>query len=924
MHRFLLLLTTLCLIQSAGAENPPTPTPSVAPVAPAVEHDDDETPAAAPASKPDPAAEKYWQAIKLLGSKLPAERDAGKAALQVAADLEFVHAQVQLAQCHLTGSYGFKKDERRAVNLLRLAAERGNGFAQVSLAACNVTGTGTRRDEEKATEWLRKAVAPGADFSRPTPPADFEFGANNDDGGLVGQQVGDPANAARASAHFLLGVLLAKNKKSTEAQEHYVAAAEAGPDGRDGVFQAAVTAALNFAFGQGVPRDLEKAHAMLERSRHLTARLGVNLIQNYSALKLVDEFAIADLEESVDTIGQQIESGLQNKIAAQFADKKSKDYNPAEAARWYELAARNGEGWAMLQLALLHADGRLGKPDFAKAFEWLEKAGGGDKPKIQLAMDNLAICYANGIGTAKDPAKAAALFQKYQESELICYLGTIGQAPTTLVSREQLLELLETWARKKSDPRAQFFWGLLLIDARYEKADFDAGLRWLKKAAKAKDGPALNQLGFMHEKYFWRLGESSGEGVKLAADFYRQATEVSHVGGMGNFALALSQGRGVAKDEKRAEELYLRCLTLKPDHTPAHNNLAVLYRTRFNARVATAPQTELAPLRAKILEHFEAAAKDGEAVAALNLGDIYRDGSVALQDYRRAYGYYEQAASLGWQDAHLTLGEMHEKGEGVPVTLTEAAYHYRLAALNSNFEALRRLSNFYIAGKGVSPDLDRAMFWLRRMVLFYPGALPTICDILIRKGDYENATKILKQLVDNKNDLLAGYAYNRLSECYLAGLGVKKNPDRAKKYFDLAVKKGDGEALTKAGMDLMRGKQPAAGIALFERAAASSRDANFYLGQLYYFGTDVPKNEGKALTYFRAAAERNHPEAMFFLAAMTYNRAEGAPSLDEAMRFAEQAETLGHPKAAGLRAKLERRRQETARPTEQSARARAS
>lgn len=923
MHRLLLLLATLFLAQRAVAENPPTPPPPAAPVASAVEHDDD-TPDTAPAKKPDPAAEKYWQAIKLLGSKLPAERDAGKIALQAAADLEFVHAQVQLAQCHLTGSYGFKKDERRAVNLLRLAAERGNGFAQVSLAACSVTGTGTRKDEDKATEWLRKAIAPDADFARPTPPADFEFDANSDDGGVVGQQVGDPANAARASAHFLLGSLLAKQKKLAEAQEHFVAAASAGPDGRDGVFQAAVTAALNFAFGQGGPRDLEKAHAMLERSRHLTARLGVNLIHNYSSLKLVDEFAVADLEESTDTVGQQIETGLQYQIATQFADKKSKDYNPAEAARWYELAAQNGEGWAMLQLALLYADGRLGKVDLAKAFEWLEKAGSGDKPKHPLATSNLAICYANGLGTAKDSAKAAALFQKFKETDLICYLGTIGQAPTTLVSRDQLLELMETWARKKSDPHAQYLWGLLLIDARYEKADFDAGLRWLKKAAKAKDGPALCQLGFMHEKYFWRMGKSSEEGARLAADFYRQATEVSHVGGMGNFALVLSEGRGVTKDEKRAEELYLRCLALKPDHTPAHNNLAVLYRTRFNACVATAPQTELAPLRAKILKHFEAAAKGGEAVAALNLGDIYRDGSVALQDYRRAYGYYEQAASLGWQNAHLTLGEMHELGQGVPVTFTEAAYHYRLAALNGNFEALRRLSNFYIAGKGVSPDLDRAMFWLRRMVLFYPGALPTICDILIRKGDYENATKILKQLLDNKNDLLAGYAYNRLSECYLSGLGVKKNADRARKYFDIAVKKGDGEALAKAGMDLMREKKPAAGIAMFERAAATSRDANFFLGQLYYFGTDVPKNEGKALTYFRAAAERNHPEAMFFLAALTFNRAEGAPSLDEAVRFAEQAETLGHPKAAGLRAKLEQRRQETARPAEQSARARAS
>lgn len=919
MPRLLLLfLFALGLAAGAAAQTPPASS------TPPGEIDDDETSATPAAAKPDPAAERYWQAIKLFGSKLPTDRDAGKAALQAAADLEFVHAQVQLAQCHLTGSYGFAKDARRAVNLLRLAAERGNGFAQVSLAACTVTGTGTRRNEELAVEWLRKAVAPTADFSRPTPPADFEFGAGSDDGGLVSQQAGNPANAARASAHFLLGSILAKRKPTAEAQEHFVAAANGGPDGRDGVFQAAVAAALNFAFGQGVPRDLPKAHAMLARSRELTARLGVSLVHNYSSLKLIDDFAVASLEENMDEIGQQIETTLQYKIAAQFADRKSKDYNPAEAARWYELAAQNGEGWAMVQLALLHGSDLLGQPDRTKAFEWLEKAGGGEKPKNFLAVSNLAISYAHGLGTPKDPAKAAALFEKYKESELVCYLGTLGQAPTDLVSREQLLGLMETWARKKNNPRAQSMWGLLLLDARYEKADFDAGLRWLKKAAKAKDGPALNHLGFLHQDYYWRMGETREQGAKAAIEFYRQAAEAGHLLGMANYALALSDGRLGPRDERRAEELFLRCLSVQPDFGAAHNNLAVIYRRRFEALAAIAGETPRTALRAKILEHFEAAARAGEAVAAVNLGDIYRQGSLTLQDLRRAYSYYEQAASLGWERAHLTLGEMHERGEGVPVTLTEAAYHYRLAALDGDSEALRRLVNFYIGGKGGSLDLDRAMFWLRRLALLHPGALPTLCDILIRNGDYDNATKMLKELLGSRNDILSGYAHHRLSECYLAGHGVKRNPDRAKKFFDIAVTKGDGEALCKLGMDLMKAKKNAEGVAMFERAAKTSRDANFYLGQLHYFGTEVPKDEKRALTYFRAAAERNHTDAMLFLASLAYNRADGAPSLEEAVRLAEQAEALGSPKAAAVRARLEQRRQELARPAEQTARARSS
>ena len=46
-------------------------------------------------------------------------------------------------------------------------------FAKVSLGQCLFTGTGARKDVAKATEWLTAALAPGADFSRPTPPPDF-------------------------------------------------------------------------------------------------------------------------------------------------------------------------------------------------------------------------------------------------------------------------------------------------------------------------------------------------------------------------------------------------------------------------------------------------------------------------------------------------------------------------------------------------------------------------------------------------------------------------------------------------------------------------------------------------------------------------------------------------------------------------------
>jgi TPR repeat protein len=91
---------------------------------------------------------------------------------------------------------------------------------------------------------------------------------------------------------------------------------------------------------------------------------------------------------------------------------------------------------------------------------------------------------------------------------------------------------------------------------------------------------------------------------------------------------------------------------------------------------------------------------------------------------------------------------------------------------------------------------------------------------------------------------------------------------------------------------------------------------------MYFFGTYVEKDQAKAMELMRRASRRNHPKALYFLAAATFNRVPEAPEIEEAIRFAESAEKMGLPEAASLREKLERRRDQTPEETEQVARAR--
>jgi len=922
----LFVSTLLAAAPAAEKQKPPASTKQVQATTTKLA-DDNEAPetATAPTKKIDLGADKFWQALTLLEGKDPAELTKGREALQAAADLEYPHAQTLLAECLMTGQNGFPKDQRKAANLYRLSAERGNAFAQVSLGQCLYSGTGIRKNREKAAEWLTAALDEKADYSRPTPPDDYlaeaaKKSAKNDT--VAGELDRDPIGDCQATAHFLLGVIASSDKKADLAQKHFVQAATAGIDGRSGIYPAAVQAALNYAFGQGTPRDMTKANDMLATSRKLTVRAGVRMIHNYATLKVVDDFATADLEDSVTAEGEKFQTNTQYEIANLFTDKKSKDYNPAEAVKWFGLAAESGNVWAMLKLAFLYSGNELGKPDLEKAFTWFERAGTSEKSKHFLALANLAICHFNGIGTPKDTEKANALFKKYKKTEFICYLGSIGQCPTTILTWEQRVKLIEIWAKDKKDPQAQYTLGVRYRDGWDEKPDLNAAIRWFKKATKANHGPSWGALGEVHRSAPWLLDERWDEGQKNALECFKKGSDAGDAESIGIYAYMLSNIHTFLDTKNEVEKLYLRCLEIDPESTQANNNLAVI----FEGRARDSTNTNGAQDKAKMFEYYEAAVRLKFALAAKNLGNIYSEGLLAEKDLRQAYRYYEQAAEWGMPEMHYTLGMMHEKGQGVPVTYSEAAYHYRLAALEGHEPSLRRLIDFYVTGKTGAVDFDRALFWLNMLARKRDvAAIATIVDLFLIKKEYTTAVKWLNDLSDTNNPRLAGFVYERLSRCYADGLGVKANPAKAKKYLAMAVELNDGDALCRNGLLQIEQGKLQDGVTTLKQAANYSPEASFRLGQLFFFGKYVEKDQAKALQLMRKAAEGNQLSALIFLASATYNRVPGSPSLDEAIRFAQQAEVNGEPSAGRIREKLEKRRDTgNDAPAEETARARSS
>lgn len=868
---------------------------------------------------PGPAEVKFWSAIRLLASSRPGDVEHGRSDLQAAADMEFSHAQLELGRYLLSGAYGFKKNERKGANLFILAAERGNAYAQAAAGQCFYAGVGVRKNEERAVRWLEAAIDAGADYSRPEPPADLKGQPSQST--VAGAVFVDHTVTARANAQFLLARIEHGRKNAARAHELYVAAATAGVDGRDGHVDAARQAALNFAFGQGTDRDPAKAREMLDHSRTLAKRQGAAWIQSWVESKQLDEFATADVEEDVSTAGDALFARIQYDIARTFSDRKSKDYDPREAATWYEVAAESGQVWPMMHLAFLLGGNELGSPDPVAAFQWWLKAGA-EPAKHQLAAGNLAICYQNGIGVEKDPAKAAEIFERYKHSNILCHLGSIGAAPATVQTYEQGIKLLEA-AAKKGDSHAQYLMGMRYREGWDVAIDQAKAESWFKKAAKARHPAAIRELGELAELIPWGMREPPPKALKLAMEHYRQACDLGDAVAAANLAHMHQHGRGTPVDLETAGRYYRRALDLDPKYAIARNNLAIIQRDRLAAALSGGGGGDVDSLRASMLANLEEAAGLGLHLASLNLGHLYSKGELVPQDYEKAYQHFDQAAAEGVADAHYQLGLMHENGLGVPVTLTEAAYHYRLAALDGHRAALDQLINSYVSGRGVDVDWDMATFWLLKSVQQGNIApLVTLADIQLRRGDPKMAFRMFKSLAEVPDTLISGFACERLSLCYEFGSGVKANPALAKKHFDRAIEKENGDALTRLAQDHFANNRLAEGVAVMTRASRTSANACYFLGQMYFFGTHVESDRARAVELMRNASRWNHPKAMYFLAAAAYNRVPTAPGLDEAIRFAESAEKLGLPEATSLREKLEKRRDQTQEEAEQVARAR--
>ena len=216
-------------------------------------------------------------------------------------------------------------------------------------------------------------------------------------------------------------------------------------------------------------------------------------------------------------------------------------------------------------------------------------------------------------------------------------------------------------------------------------------------------------------------------------------------------------------------------------------------RGKSDSEVKELP-TEMADAAA--IDEMTRLAQNGNANFQYSLVRCYDKGLKVKQDYQQALYWYQKAAEQGHDKAANNLGCMYLDGRGVAQDYEKAAWWLELSAQKNDTYALLNLGSMYEDGNlGGAPNYDKAFEYYQKADKM--GCAPAAWELghcfEVGVGTKANAKKAFSFY---KKSADAGYgpAAYETGRRYLEGDGVKKDAALARKYLEIAVKKGELKA----------------------------------------------------------------------------------------------------------------------------------
>lgn len=234
-------------------------------------------------------------------------------------------------------------------------------------------------------------------------------------------------------------------------------------------------------------------------------------------------------------------------------------------------------------------------------------------------------------------------------------------------------------------------------------------------------------------------------------------------------------------------------------------------------------------------------------------------------DFERALELFKEASYQGNAFSFAHIGIMYHQGDGCEKNDELALSAFRDGAKAGCPLAACWLAEFYRLGYAVEKDKEFALKLQQKSI----NALKEMCKAEDVTALYFLGFNLIYGIGTDVNEeegirLIEVGSYKgdasctiQLAECYLNGWGVSKNEEKAFQMLNSVQK------LNKKG--------------------------NYFLGRCYYHGKGTETDYGKAVEYFKKAAEMNHGTAKDYLGDCYYNGQGVTQNYGEAARWYKDA-----------------------------------
>ncbi|MFO1242229.1 MAG: hypothetical protein U1E36_03385 [Rickettsiales bacterium] len=621
-------------------------------------------------------------------------------------------ARIYLSRLYLSGN-GVARDQQKAVQLLKEAVAQGNAAAAFEIGRMYEFGLLTGDpDYSKAEEWYRlalkdqygsAALAIASLYTRKLIPS-------------------PTPNAAREMAELGIKYLRTKADRGNVA--------------------AMVLIAEAYESGQGVAPDPQEA------------------------LKWYLKGADAGDPSGMRAAARMLGTGNGTRV------------NKVKATDYMRKAANKGSLRAAVALgkALRADDNYFLILDDKEAYNWLEKAANyGDAEAIrQLAnyyleqnQKDKAINYLEASAKIGRVSSMLTLFDLYRKDPAVGV--DLGKA-------KQYLEMARSAPNASMHEKARIV-NILLKDMAPEIQDKQTGIKLMQELADAGHMPAII---FMARAY--TDGIDVPQDQKKGFDLWRKAAASGDVPAMLSVSKAYAEGVGVNQNIQKAREYFDQAVAnVRPEDGSSMKDIGMAFRIGRG----------VVPDIQKAAFWLERASNVGQVEAKKQFAELIYVGAVAKFPPKDAIPLFEQAAAQGSADALFDLGEAYASGQAVPVDYFKAAGFYRKASNLGIAAATRALGLMTLAGFGVQKDEVQGVTLLKQAV--DSGSTLAMLDLAnyYRFGNEKtpNWSETIRWLTRAEAAGNADASY-LLGDAYMKGTGVSQSREQAVSHWRTAAARG--------------------------------------------------------------------------------------------------------------------------------------